>query len=62
MKKEGGSKVGKLAASGISGNKGAKGIKHGHQGRNLQDTEHHDRMEHEIGEHSAFPSGEQGLY
>ena len=41
---------------GIKGSK--KGIKHSFAGRHLHETEHHGRMKHEVGTHSAFPSHE----
>lgn len=40
---------------GIKGSR--KGIKYGTQGRNLNDTEHHKRMKHQMGEHPSFPAG-----
>lgn len=52
----------KLAACGISGNKGAKGIKHGHQGRNIESTEHNERMGYESGTHPAYPGGENNNF
>lgn len=41
---------------GIKGSK--KGIKHGHAGRQLSETEHDSRMDYERPEHPAFPQGE----
>ena len=45
---------------GIKGSR--KGIKHGHAGRHLHETEHHDRMEHEVGEHEAYPTQGEGVH
>ena len=39
-----------------------KGIKHGHAGRQLHETEHHERMEHEVSDHPANPSGDSMVY
>ena len=43
---------------GVKGSR--KGIKHGMAGRQLHETEHHDRMNHEVGSHEAYPTQDGG--